>query len=71
MTSGGPVDLNLLAARDALPQETNVAKAADRLGTSPAAVRRDLAGLHGIVLTRGSSVHLGRPQTLPAKPTAR
>ncbi len=43
------MDLNLLAALDALLQEGSVTKAADRLGTSPAAMSRKLAGLRRIV----------------------
>lgn len=43
------MDLNLLAALDALLQENSVTKAADRLGTSPAAISRKLASLRRIV----------------------
>ncbi|MFI5782937.1 LysR family transcriptional regulator [Nocardia sp. NPDC051570] len=43
------MDLNLLAALDALLQETSVTKAADRLKTSPAAMSRKLASLRRIV----------------------
>lgn len=39
------MDLNLLAVLDALLQECSVTKAADRLGSSPAAVSRKLATL--------------------------
>jgi DNA-binding transcriptional LysR family regulator len=43
------MDLNLLAALDALLQEGSVTRAADRLGTSPAAMSRKLASLRRIV----------------------
>ncbi|GLZ38030.1 LysR family transcriptional regulator [Actinokineospora sp. NBRC 105648] len=43
------MDLNLLAALDALLQESSVTGAADRLGTSPAAMSRKLASLRRIV----------------------
>jgi DNA-binding transcriptional LysR family regulator len=43
------VDLNLLTVLDALLQECSVTRAADRLGSSPAAVSRKLATLRRIV----------------------
>ncbi|MFJ9454545.1 LysR family transcriptional regulator [Kitasatospora sp. NPDC101447] len=43
------MDLNLLRALDALLQENSVTKAAERLGTSPAAVSRTLARLRRAV----------------------
>ncbi|MFI8455988.1 LysR family transcriptional regulator [Kitasatospora sp. NPDC085464] len=43
------MDLNLLRALDALLQENSVTKAAERLGTSPAAVSRTLARLRRTV----------------------
>ncbi|MFR0359240.1 LysR family transcriptional regulator [Streptomyces sediminimaris] len=43
------MDLNLLTALDALLQEGSVTRAADQLGTSPAAMSRKLASLRRIV----------------------
>ncbi|MCZ9342029.1 LysR family transcriptional regulator, partial [Streptomyces sp. TRM76130] len=43
------MDLNLLRALDALLQENSVTRAAERLGTSPAAVSRTLARLRRAV----------------------
>lgn len=46
---GTNVDLNLLRALDALLQENSVTRAAERLGTSPAATSRTLARLRRAV----------------------
>ncbi|WP_328764907.1 LysR family transcriptional regulator [Streptomyces sp. NBC_00272] len=43
------MDLNLLRVLDALLQENSVPRAAERLGTSPAAVSRTLARLRRTV----------------------
>jgi DNA-binding transcriptional LysR family regulator len=43
------MDLNLLVALDVLLQEVSVTKAAERLGTSPAAMSRKLSSLRRIV----------------------
>lgn len=43
------MDLNLLRVLDALLQENSVTRAAERLGTSPAAVSRTLARLRRAV----------------------
>nr|WP_308213724.1 LysR family transcriptional regulator [Streptantibioticus rubrisoli] len=43
------MDLNLLRALDALLQESSVTRAAERLGTSPAAASRTLARLRRAV----------------------
>jgi DNA-binding transcriptional LysR family regulator len=67
--------LNLLAALDALLQETSVTKAADRLGTSPAAMSRKLASLRRIVadplLVRSGQEMTPTPRALELRPEVR
>ncbi|MDT7624817.1 MAG: hypothetical protein QOF99_5718 [Pseudonocardiales bacterium] len=75
MTAGTLVDLNLLAVLDALLQECSVTKAADRLGSSPAAVSRKLATLRRKVgdplLVRAGQEMIPTPRALELQGTVR
>jgi DNA-binding transcriptional LysR family regulator len=74
-TAGTLVDLNLLAVLDALLQECSVTKAADRLGSSPAAVSRKLATLRRKVgdplLVRAGQEMIPTPRALELQGTVR
>jgi len=69
------VDLNLLAVLDALLQECSVSKAADRLGSSPAAVSRKLATLRRTVgdplLVRAGQEMIPTPRAVELQGTVR
>ncbi|WP_194926064.1 LysR family transcriptional regulator [Catenulispora pinisilvae] len=69
------MDLNLLVALDALLQDNSVTKAAERLGTSPAAASRKLATLRRVVgdplLVRAGQEMVPTPRALELKAEVR
>jgi DNA-binding transcriptional LysR family regulator len=69
------VDLNLLVALDALLQDGSVTKAAERLGTSPAAASRKLSALRRIVgdplLVRSGQEMVPTPRALELRAEVR